>query len=56
MIVCEDTRHSGSMLKHFDISKPLQSFHSHSTREQAAKIIELAKEKHIAYISDAGTP
>ena len=56
MIVCEDTRHSGSMLKHFEISKPLQSFHSHSTREQAAKIIELAKEKHIAYISDAGTP
>jgi 16S rRNA (cytidine1402-2'-O)-methyltransferase len=44
------------MLKHFEISKPLQSFHSHSTREQAAKIIELAKEKHIAYISDAGTP
>ncbi|MEI6711455.1 MAG: SAM-dependent methyltransferase [bacterium] len=56
MIVCEDTRHSGSMLKHFEISKPLQSFHSHSTREQAVKIIELAKEKHIAYISDAGTP
>lgn len=44
------------MLKHFEISKPLQSFHSHSTREQATKIIELAKEKHIAYISDAGTP
>lgn len=56
IIVCEDTRHSGSMLKHFEISKPLQSFHSHSTREQAAKIIELAKEKNIAYISDAGTP
>ncbi len=56
IIVCEDTRHSGSMLKHFEISKPLQSFHSHSTREQAARIIELAKEKHIAYISDAGTP
>jgi len=56
IIVCEDTRHSGSMLKHFEISKPLQSFHSHSTREQAAKIIELAKEKHVAYISDAGTP
>lgn len=56
IVVCEDTRHSGSLLKHFEISKPLQSFHSHSTREQAAKIIELAREKHIAYISDAGTP
>lgn len=56
LIVCEDTRHSGSLLKHFEISKPLQSFHSHSTREQAAKLIEWAVDKHIAYISDAGTP
>lgn len=56
MIVCEDTRHSGHLLKHFEISKPLQSFHSHSTREQAKKLIERAKNEHIAYISDAGTP
>lgn len=56
MIVCEDTRHSGHLLKHFEISKPLQSFHSHSTREQAAKFMERAKDEHIAYISDAGTP
>lgn len=55
-IVCEDTRHSGSLLKHFDISKPLQSFHSHSTREQAKKIIQKAQNEKIAYISDAGTP
>jgi 16S rRNA (cytidine1402-2'-O)-methyltransferase len=56
MIVCEDTRHSGVLLKHFEISKPLQSFHSHSTREQAAKLIERAKSEHLVYISDAGTP
>ncbi len=56
MIVCEDTRHSGTLLKHFEISKPLQSFHSHSTREQAAKLIERAKNEKVAYISDAGTP
>jgi len=56
LIVCEDTRHSGTLLKHFDISKPLQSFHSHSTREQAKKLIERAQNEHIAYISDAGTP
>lgn len=56
LIVCEDTRHSGHLLKHFEISKPLQSFHSHSTREQAKKLIERAKNEHIAYISDAGTP
>lgn len=56
LIVCEDTRHSGTLLKHFEISKPLQSFHSHSTREQAKKVLEKAKEHNIAYISDAGTP
>jgi 16S rRNA (cytidine1402-2'-O)-methyltransferase len=56
LIVCEDTRHSGTLLKHFEISKPLQSFHSHSTREQAKKLIERWEKEHIAYISDAGTP
>ena len=56
LIVCEDTRHSGHLLKHFEISKPLQSFHSHSSREQAKKLVERAENEHIAYISDAGTP
>lgn len=56
LIVCEDTRHSGHLLKHFEISKPLQSFHSHSTREQAKKLVERAKNEQVAYISDAGTP
>jgi 16S rRNA (cytidine1402-2'-O)-methyltransferase len=56
LIVCEDTRHSGHLLKHFEISKPLQSFHSHSTREQAKKLIERAQNEKVAYISDAGTP
>jgi len=56
LIICEDTRHSGHLLKHFEISKPLQSFHSHSTREQAKKLIERAQNDNVAYISDAGTP
>lgn len=56
LIICEDTRHSGNLLKHFEISKPLQSFHSHSTREQAKKLIERAAHENVAYISDAGTP
>lgn len=56
LIICEDTRHSGHLLKHFEISKPLQSFHSHSTREQAKKLIQRAENEHVAYISDAGTP
>ena len=56
LIICEDTRHSGNLLKHFEISKPLQSFHSHSTREQAKKLIERTAHENVAYISDAGTP
>ena len=56
LVICEDTRHSGNLLRHFEISKPLQSFHSHSTREQAKKLIERAENEHVAYISDAGTP
>jgi 16S rRNA (cytidine1402-2'-O)-methyltransferase len=56
LVICEDTRHSGHLLKHFEISKPLQSFHSHSTREQAKKLVERAKNEQVAYISDAGTP
>ena len=56
LVICEDTRHSGHLLKHFEISKPLQSFHSHSTRDQAKKLVERAKNEQIAYISDAGTP
>jgi 16S rRNA (cytidine1402-2'-O)-methyltransferase len=56
LVICEDTRHSGNLLKHFEISKPLQSFHSHSTREQAKKLIERAENEHVVYISDAGTP
>jgi len=56
-IACEDTRTSGIMLKHYEISKPLLSFHSHSNDFKIAKILSLLKEgKHIALISDAGTP
>lgn len=56
-IVAEDTRHSGILLKKYDISRPVISFHSHSPDAQLQKIIGLLKEgKNIALISDAGTP
>lgn len=56
-IVCEDTRHSGILLKKYSISKPLLSFHSHSPESQLKKIMELLKQgKNLALISDAGTP
>jgi len=56
-IACEDTRTSWVLLKHYDISKPLLSFHSHSGRAKTDKILEMLKnEKDVALISDAGTP
>lgn len=56
-IACEDTRTSGVLLNHYEISKPLISFHSHSGKTKTNKIIEQLKEwKNIALISDAGTP
>lgn len=56
-IVAEDTRHCQKLLKHYDISKPLLSFHSYSGRGRISQIVELLKEgKNMALISDAGTP
>jgi len=56
-IACEDTRTSWFLLNHYNISKPLISFHSHSGKTKTDKIIEQLKNwKNIALISDAGTP
>jgi len=56
-IACEDTRTSKTLLNHYDIKKPLISYHSHSGKTKTEKIIsELKEGKDIALISDAGTP
>ena len=56
-IACEDTRTSGILLKHYEIDRPLISFHSHSGEVKIDKILAILKEwKHVALISDAGTP
>lgn len=56
-IACEDTRTSSTLLNHYDIKKPLISFHSHSGKTKVDKIIEQLKTwKNIALISDAWTP
>ena len=56
-ILCEDTRHSSKLLTHFEISKPLVSFHLFNERERQDKVLEdLQQGKQIALISDAGTP
>ncbi|MEQ1860333.1 MAG: 16S rRNA (cytidine(1402)-2'-O)-methyltransferase [Chthoniobacteraceae bacterium] len=57
VIACEDTRHSLRLLQHYEIRKPLVSYHAHNEAKRTAELIEqLAEGKHIAVISDAGLP
>ncbi len=56
-ILCEDTRHSLHLLNHYQINKPLISYHQHSRLNKVNQIINLLKQgKNLALISDAGTP
>jgi 16S rRNA (cytidine1402-2'-O)-methyltransferase len=56
-ILCEDTRHSGPLLAHFDIRTPRLSYHAHNEAERSSEIIgRLAAGESFALISDAGTP
>ena len=57
LIACEDTRHTGKLLKHFDISKKLLSYHEHNEAARSEELAEiLLQGKSIAIVSDAGTP
>src|SRR5438874_6540220 len=57
LIVAEDTRHSGMLLKHFGIKKPLISYHEHNEAMRTAQLIErLAAGENVALITDAGMP
>ncbi|MBI4368364.1 MAG: 16S rRNA (cytidine(1402)-2'-O)-methyltransferase [Candidatus Omnitrophica bacterium] len=56
-ILCEDTRRSGVLLKHFEIKKPLRSFHDHTSETKRQTIVsELMSGTSAAIVSDAGTP
>ena len=57
LILAEDTRTTGTLLKHYDIQNRLQSFHIHNEHKVVARYVEqiLAGET-IALVSDAGTP
>ena len=56
-ILAEDTRNSGQLLKHLNISKPLYSHHAHNEHTGVQGVIKMLKEgKSLALISDAGTP
>lgn len=57
VVASEDTRKTGRLLKHFEISKPQIAFHEHNEAKSGRKIINLLAEgKSVAVVTDAGTP
>src|SRR6185312_355329 len=57
LVAAEDTRHSGLLLKHFEIKKPFVSYHEHNEAARTAELIErLARGENVALITDAGIP
>ncbi len=56
-IACEDTRHTLKLLTHYDIHKPLVSYHEHNELTRAPElVVSLEQGAKIALVSDAGTP
>ncbi len=57
VVACEDTRHARRLLDHHGIRAQLLALHEHNEQAAAGKLVELlAAGKHVALISDAGTP
>lgn len=56
-VASEDTRKTGLLLKHFDISKPQIAFHEHNEQQAGERIENLLKEgKSVGLVTNAGTP
>ncbi len=56
-ILCEDTRVTKNLLNHYEINRPLVSYHQHSEERKLKEIAELLEEgKNLALVTDAGTP
>src|ERR1039457_4130426 len=57
LVAAEDTRHSGMLLKHFEIKKPFISYHEHNEAMRTAQLVErIAAGENVALITDAGVP
>jgi 16S rRNA (cytidine1402-2'-O)-methyltransferase len=57
VIASEDTRKTGLLLKHFDISKPQVAFHEHNEQRAGQHLEDLLKQgKSVALVTNAGTP
>ena len=56
LIAAEDTRHTGILLKHFDISTPDTSYFEHNKLTKLDSILAKLQDGDVALVSDAGTP
>lgn len=57
LVAAEDTRHSGRLLQHLGLSKPMWALHDHNERERASALLDrIERGESVALISDAGTP
>lgn len=57
LILAEDTRTSGKLLQHYQISTPLRSYHMHNEHKVVESLVkEMELGQHFALITDAGTP
>ena len=56
LIAAEDTRHTGKLLKHFEIETPLTSYFEHNKLSKLDFILEKLTSGDVAIVSDAGTP
>lgn len=57
VVASEDTRKTGFLLKHFEISKPQLSFHAYNEERVLPKLLDLLRQgKSVALVSDAGSP
>lgn len=56
-IASEDTRHTGKLLQHYQITTPQLSYHEHNQKQRIPELLQMLKEgKAIALVSDAGIP
>ena len=56
LIAAEDTRHTGTLLKHFEIKSPITSYFEHNKINKLDRILEALADGDVALVSDAGTP
>ncbi len=57
LVAAEDTRHTLKLLNHYEINKPLTSYHEHNKDKKGTELIDkLVQGQNIALVSDAGMP